>query len=316
MLFFFCCIFSMWMLVMSVRPVARNIFSYRDLFAWGLNGKSAQLENWSLPGGIIFALTGIDLDYLPAILERGLPSVLIETEKAVAAQSLSFETGERPLWDGESQGERDAKKNKQVQAAIYHTHNAETYVPLHGKSKVDGENGGVSLVGNEIARVLEEAGIKTVHDLTIHDYPDFPTSYIKAESTAARLVRENTSLRVLLDIHRDAGVPVKETVKVGDENAARIIFIVGNGERLPNPHWRENYAFAQMIAHRLEQEYPGVLKGVRIKSGRYNQHVSPHALLVEIGSEKNTLEEALTAARCLAYVLAAVIQEEDAGALR
>ncbi len=113
----------------------------------------------------------------------------------------------------------------------------------------------------------------------------------------------------MIDLHRDAGLPRKETVRVGGEDAARILIIVGNGERLPNPHWRENYAFAQLIACRLEEKYPGILKAVRLKDGRYNQHVFPGAVLVEIGSEKNTLQECLRAGRCLADVLVEIVEE-------
>ncbi|NPV29244.1 MAG: stage II sporulation protein P [Firmicutes bacterium] len=284
------------------------------LLARGLGNHPGQVwEQAALSA--VFSITGVNPGYLPGILEKGLPAVPAKeagTAPAFAGGTAGRE-GEHPLQDEESAGNPVDFANRPVEAAFYHTHNAETYLPLHGKSKLQGENGGVSLVAGEMAKVLEEAGIRSIHDLTVHDHPDFPTSYIKSEATARRLVRENPALKALVDVHRDAGLSKKETVSVGGREVARILLIVGNGERLPNPHWRENYAFAQEIAHRLEEKYPGILKGVRLKPGRYNQHLSPRALLVEVGSDRNTLEEALGAARCFAAVLAELIREDRAG---
>jgi len=86
---------------------------------------------------------------------------------------------------------------------------------------------------------------------------------------------------------------------------------MGNGQRIPNPHWRENYAFARQIANRLDEKYPGLVKAVRLKDGCYNQNLSPKVVLIEVGSDKNTLEEALAAARSLGEVLAELILETN-----
>lgn len=281
--------------------------TYTQLLVWGMGKSNEQQNDFALAGNILFCLAGVDTRYLPGILQRGLPAAF-GSSRAAAAQKLFTELGEQPLY---LQEEEDEAKPKTYQVAVYHTHNAETYIPYHGKSKVEGENGGVGMVAAEMAGVLEKEGIYVVHDLTIHDYPDFPTSYIKSEATARRLVEENSSLKVLIDLHRDAGLPNKETANVEGQDVARVLLIIGNGERLANPHWRENYALAQLIAHRLEEKYPGVLKGVRLKEGRFNQHVSPGAILIEVGSDKNTLEESLGAGRCVANVLVELIPEEN-----
>jgi stage II sporulation protein P len=279
--------------------------SLEQVLAFGLAGPESGEFGSDLAGTFLVALSGVDPWYPPDVLKKGLPrSADWSNAVAVAAQPL-----EEPAERGLSR-EGMVEEDRPCEVAIYHTHNAETYIPLHGKSKVEGENGAVSAVGKEIASCLEQEGIKVIHDLTIHDYPDFPTSYIKSEVTARRLVSENPELKVLMDIHRDAGIPRKETVFVNGEESARIMLVVSNGRRLPNPHWQENYAFAQRIANLLEEKYPGIVKGVRLKDGRYNQHVSPRAILVEVGSDKNTLQEGLVAARCLASVLAELIRDE------
>jgi|GEM_PF-1615198 len=302
----FLCLLGFWGMLEIPRALLLKSGSYPNLLAWGLGGRGGEWEEHSLLNGALICLTGVDARYLPGILEVGLPTAAFGgVTTTTLARGQAWETGEQSL----SPRENPESEPKSYEVAIYHTHNAETYLPLDGKSKVDGKNGGVSLVGEEIVKVLAKAGIRAVHDLTIHDYPDFPRSYIESEVTAQRLVRENPGLKVLIDLHRDAGLPKKETVKVGGEDVARILLVVGNGERLANPHWRENYVFAQSIAHRLEERYPGVLKAVRLKAGRYNQHVSPRAILVEVGSDKNTLAESMGAVRCLANVLVELLEE-------
>lgn len=308
-LIFIVCLIGLWGICEISKAMSPGILCLK-LLELGLGDYGGGVGMGSLVSGAMISLTGIDPGYLPGILEAGLPVAAFGSGVTTTlAEGMPHDTGEQPL----VQQVVPADRQTGCEVAIYHTHNAETYVPLDGKSKVEGKNGGVSLVGEEIVKVLEKAGIRAVHDLTIHDYPDFPTSYIRSEATARRLVEENPDLKVLIDLHRDAGLPKKETVKVGGEDVARILFVVGNGERLANPHWRENYAFAQSIAHRLEERYPGVLKAVRLKDGRYNQHLFPHAVLVEVGSDKNTLEECLRAARCLASVLVEVVEEAGNG---
>ncbi len=286
--------------------------SFRSCLSWELPDLAVDNEN-SRPvlNLAMVSLAGIDPNYLPGILEHGLPASMESEEMAIApnVSALGNEV-EHSLDTAGLARQLPDLSQKPVLVAIYHTHNAETYIPYQGQAKVEGQNGGVSLAGNEMVKVLAETGIRAVHDLTIHDYPDFPTSYIKSEPTARKLVQQNKELQALLDVHRDAGLPVKETVRVGNEDSARVMIVVGNGQRgLPDPNWRENYTFAQEVANRLQELHPGVLKKVMLMEGRYNQHVFPHAILVEVGSEKNTLDEVLVASRCFAEALAEVIKK-------
>ncbi len=169
----------------------------------------------------------------------------------------------------------------------------------------------VSLVAEEMVRVLEEQGIRAIHDLTLHDYPDFARSYIKSEVTGARLVKDYPTLKALIDVHRDAGLERKQVASVDGKSVAVILIIVGTGERFPNPTGERTTLCPEGCPQALKQKFPGVLKEVRLMPGRYNQHLFPHAFLVEVGSEKNTFEEALGAARCFALALGEVLLEEE-----
>lgn len=286
--------------------------SYTLLLQSGLGGAGQQTEEQegAAVSKICEFVFGIDPFDLSGVLEKGLPfSITARVPAEASSRGTSEQPAEKNLTIHESQW-AEALANKPVEVALYHTHNAETYIPEHGKSKVEGNNGGITLVGEEIAGTLTEQGVRVVHDLTIHDYPDFPTSYIKSKTTANDLLGDYPDLKMLIDLHRDAGIPKKQTVTIDGKESALLLFVVGNGQYVSNPHWRENYALARQIANRLQERYPGIVKDVRLKSGGYNQNLSPNVLLVEVGSEKNTLDEALIAGRCLGEVLAELINEK------
>ncbi|MGB4504903.1 MAG: stage II sporulation protein P [Syntrophaceticus sp.] len=286
-------------------------FSYTKLLENGLGGGVRQSQERSFIRTAFEFICGIDPLNLPGVLEKGLPySVTRGRTATVSSRGTEKQPVEKTLYIDDSFLEKELAK-KPIEVAVYHTHNAETYIPFQGKSRDEGKNGGITLVGEEIVKTLSQHGVRAVQDLTIHDYPDHPTSYIKSKVTAKRLLEEYPDLKILIDLHRDAGIPKKQTVVIDGKEAAKLLFVIGNGQRISNPHWRENYALARQIANRLDEKYPGLVKAVRLKDGCYNQNLSPNAILVEVGSDKNTLDEALITGRCFAEVVAELIQEED-----
>jgi stage II sporulation protein P len=202
---------------------------------------------------------------------------------------------------------------------LYHTHNSETYhregldprrfsdYHLHNTTDT-----GIMRVGGELARTLEEKhGIPVLHSRALHDQDGFLHSYVNSLRTAEGMVRENPQLEVILDIHRD-GIPDLDLLtEIGGQPVARILIIVTtDAYGLPHPRWRENLAFARVLHDRMETMYPGLSRGVRIvDTARYNQHVHPRALLLEIGNYNHWEEPALRAARLFADVLAAALQD-------
>ncbi|MGI6065127.1 MAG: stage II sporulation protein P [Bacillota bacterium] len=197
--------------------------------------------------------------------------------------------------------------------AIYCTHNAECYVPSQGKEKLEGKNGGVYIAAEHLKETLEtKYQTAAILSNTIHDYPDWAKSYTKSLVTLEQLKKEFPSVKVFIDIHRDALTPKKSTTcEVNGKKAARILLIVGSDTRLPHPNWKQNQQFANYVAKLAEEHYPGFVKGVRVQDGRYNQHVSPHCLLVEVGGTENTLEEAKLAVEMLADVISLVVKESE-----
>ncbi|MBQ5701980.1 MAG: stage II sporulation protein P [Peptococcaceae bacterium] len=199
--------------------------------------------------------------------------------------------------------------SEEVQVLLYHTHNAETYLPSYGVSKVSGQNGGVV----QAAAVLQESlqrkyGIRTVHSTTLHDYPDWNRSYQNSLATVKQLLQLHPDVKAVFDVHRDAGFTAKEptTTVINGKKAARIMLVIGANHET----WKENLAFARKLEACCEKRYPGLLRErIHIKeTGRYNQQVHPHAVLLEIGSDLNTQEEADYALECFSQVIDEVLK--------
>jgi len=191
-----------------------------------------------------------------------------------------------------------------VLVGIYHTHNAESYAGDGGPERRQGANGDVVTVGEVLQQELEKNGIGTVHSEKIHDAADFMKAYSESIKTATQILQENPGLKVLIDLHRD-GLPPgmsKSTVNIQGEAAAKIMIVIGK----KNPHWQKNEKIARELIEIAQKKYPGLISAniSYAADARYNQHLADGALLLEFGSQLNTLQEAKASAAAFAKVLA------------
>ena len=130
-------------------------------------------------------------------------------------------------------------------------------------------------------------------------------------------MEEYPSISLVLDIHRDAisdadGSPYKVVSGVAGVNAAQMSFIIGSdGGGLEHEGWRENLKLAAALQQRLTEDYPTLMRPVSVRNSRYNQHVSPGALLVERGAAGNSLDEALLSARLLGQAIGQLFLEKS-----
>lgn len=194
---------------------------------------------------------------------------------------------------------------------IYNTHTGETYSMTDGVERLDGKHGGVVTVAAALQEALEEKhGIRSARSDRINDIK-YSSSYLESEKTARDLLAANPGARLLLDIHRDSEKTREQSViRINGREAAPILLVVGSDARRPFPAWRQNHALAQKLSNKMDQMYPGLSLGVRVKDGVYNQSLHPGALLVEVGTSRNSTEEAVYSAQLLADVLAALLSEE------
>lgn len=202
---------------------------------------------------------------------------------------------------------------------IYHTHAMESYTPQTGEDyteevpfrTADLDYNMVS-IGTRLAELLENAGISVLHDTTLHDAASYNGSYASSRETVEKYLAQYPSIRLVLDIHRDAaedgsGHQVAATAETAQGDTARLMLVLGSeAGGLYNPNWQENYALAVKLQAVLEQESPGLCRELHLTDQRYNQDLSPGALLIEVGAAGNSHEEALRAMTPLAEAIAAL----------
>jgi len=205
----------------------------------------------------------------------------------------------------------------QPQVLILHTHTTEGYMTYDAgyynaadRNRTSDESRNVCAVGEAMAATLRRAGIAVLHDTTIHDSPQYTGAYDRSAATARRYLEKYPSLRVIIDLHRDAVMEdnttlVKPTVTVDGRQAAQMMFVVGvtHTSDLPHPHWEQNLALAAQWQQKLTALAPALMRPLNTVQSRYNQHLAPGYLLVEVGSEGNTLEEAVYSGQLLGNTL-------------
>ena len=206
---------------------------------------------------------------------------------------------------------------------IVHTHGSEAYTMPPGQEyEASGDcrttdcDYNVVRVGDELARVLEDAGISVLHDPTLHDYPEYSGAYGRSLDAVEKAMAEHPSITFVLDVHRDAisdgdGSPYKVVSNVAGVNTAQMSMVIGtDGGGLDHPEWQENLKLAAAVQQKLLDSFPTLMRPITVRNSRYNQHVTPGALLVEMGAAGNSLDEAMLSARLFGEALAEVIQEK------
>lgn len=207
---------------------------------------------------------------------------------------------------------------------IYHTHTTESYVRNLAELKKKNVPGwtqdaryNVVRVGNELAQHMKKNGIEVIHNATIHDYPNYNLSYVNSLSTMNKILKSYPSIKITFDVHRDGlsfnKDKLRVTQKVNGKDAAKIMFVLGTDERLDHPHWKENLSLALKLQEKLNEIAPGLTKPIYISRNRYNQHLRYGSLIVEIGGDGNTLEEAMESTKYLAKALKEVIKQQLSG---
>lgn len=209
---------------------------------------------------------------------------------------------------------------------IYHTHTYEAFEQTEQNPyqetqqwRTQDPRHNMVRVGEELASLLRGMGVEVVHDPTAFESPDFNTSYARSLDMLLQRRAMGETYDLYVDVHRDAYLASQtgpNAVSVGDNAVARLMMLVGKGEGQTTegyeekPQWQDNLAIAQRITDSLNSQLPGLGKDVRIKSGRFNQHIAVGCLLVEVGNNRNTLEEALAA---MPYLADALVQELNGG---
>lgn len=199
---------------------------------------------------------------------------------------------------------------------IFHSHATEAYTPTGAEDAykesdryrtLDTERS-IVRVGSEITAILEDAGIRVIHDTTLFDYPNYNDAYIRSSAAVDQWLAQYPSIRLVIDLHRDAleaeDGTIYKTVAGTVDNCAQIMLVMGSdamGQQHPN--WRVNLSLAVEVQSALCAKWATLARPIVLRPSRFNQHQSTGELLVEIGTHGNTLQEAITAGRLLARTI-------------
>lgn len=207
---------------------------------------------------------------------------------------------------------------------IVHTHATEAYT-MTGDTRYEESaayrtadtNYNVVRVGQVIADCLNAHGIATLHDTTLNDLPGYNDSYSRTAAVICRYLEEYPSIQMVIDVHRDAvsdgsGGQVALASQVNGQQAAKLMLVMGTDlGGLSHPNWQTNLSMALKLQAMGEQEAPGLFRELSLCASRYNEHLTPYSMLLEVGSAGNTLEEALLSAEYFAQQLSRLLLSQN-----
>ena len=207
---------------------------------------------------------------------------------------------------------------------IYHTHSTETYELLDRgyytkarSSLSQDKKENMIRVGEEICKVLEKNGYKTIHDKTVYD-EEYNGAYNRSFEGVKNTLKSNPSIQIVLDIHRGTiyqkdGSRIKTVTETDGKKIAQIQIISGceDGNVTDFPNWEKNFAFAVKLQKQLADTNSKLVRPLLLCSRKYNMHLMPCALQIEIGTDANTLLEAVYSAEFFAESLSQLLKEYE-----
>jgi len=210
------------------------------------------------------------------------------------------------------------QENDAPQILIYHTHSQEAFVD----SRINIEADTVVGIGTYLTEILEEQyGYNVIHDKSNYDLVngelDRNKAYNYAKTGIEKILEDNPTIEVVIDLHRD-GVEkpaYKRVINHNGEDTAQIMLFNGlcrdqNGPltRLDNPNLENNLAFSLQLQLKSLELYPGLFYKNYLHAYRYNQHVRAKSILMELGTNYNTLQSEKNAMGPFAEILNSVLQ--------
>lgn len=211
---------------------------------------------------------------------------------------------------------------KEPQVLIMHTHTTECYMSEERDYYVESDltrttdkSKNITAVGQVLSSGLEAKGIGVVHATETHDYPEYTGSYNRSAKTVQKYLEKYPTIKVVIDLHRDAimdssGNKTALCTKIGTDSAAQLMLVAGceAGDVTGYPNWRENFHLALKLQQTMEVMYPGLARPMLFTERKYNQHLTSGSILIECGTDANTLQQAKYSATLLADCLAATLK--------
>lgn len=237
------------------------------------------------------------------------PTFAPETTDTMLRVEVIRETAPPPAWTGK-------------RVLIYHTHTWEAYeqvadAPYRETEKWRTKDSACNVVavGEALAASLRALGLEVVHDTTAFEPPNLDDAYQRSLAMLESRQADGERYDLYIDLHRDAlssQSTIRRTVSIGGEEVARFMVLVGKGTTggyAEKPDWEANYAIAERITSSLNGQCEGLARDIKVKTGRFNQHVSDCCVLIECGVNTNTLQQVLSGVPYLAQAVADALAE-------
>jgi stage II sporulation protein P len=203
---------------------------------------------------------------------------------------------------------------------ILHSHTTEAFQPNSDdtydqsyEARCFDPEQSIVAVGSAIAEQLAAAGIGVIHDGTIHDSPAYDGAYERSADLIRQIIAEYPTVKVVLDIHRDAitddGGLIAPVVNVNGRDAAQVMIIsAADSPDYPVPNFWQNFRFASLLQQRFETDAPGITRPILFDYCQYNEHITPGSLLIEVGAHGNSLDQAVYAGEIIGKSVAEVLK--------
>ena len=248
----------------------------------------------------------------------------IDLDIAGQVRNVTSVSNERVLEESRLLPDFTIEKNNSLlpQVLIMHTHATESYEPYERdfydasfNSRTTDRSMNMAAVGDKIAEQLEAAGIGVIHDTTLHDYPSYNGSYDLSRETVQKYLEEYPSIKVVLDVHRDAieresGERIAPVADIDGKNAAQVMIICGCDDGTMNmPDCMKNLRFACMLQRQMESDHPGLTRPVLFDYRKYNQDLTTGSILIEMGGHANSIDQAEYSGELVGRSLAKCLSE-------
>lgn len=226
--------------------------------------------------------------------------------------SVQNDSGYKVDFSTLSSGYLPPSKKNAPQILIVHTHATESYIECDNRSLDENKN--MIAVGKALKESLENYGFSVVHDTTYHDFPNYNGSYAASLKSIENNLKNYPDIDIVLDLHRDGietedGQKLAVKTEIDGISYAKLMFVVGTDAcGLHHPTWQENLKFASELQKVISGFSQNIMRPLNIRSERFNQHLTKNSIIVEVGSNGNTLDEAIRSAKLLAKAISVYIK--------
>ena len=213
------------------------------------------------------------------------------------------------------------KSTNKPQVLIVHTHTTESYMPEErayytdlDKTRSTNDDKNMIAVGKVLANTLSSKGIGVVHATEKHDYPEYTGAYSRTAETIKKYLKKHPTIKIVIDLHRDSvtendGTKKALVTEIKGKKAAQVMLVSGcqDGSVTGFPNWRENFRLAIKFQQTMEVMYPTLARPILFTARKYNQNITTGSLLLECGTDANTLEQAKYSASLVGEALASTL---------